>query len=453
MSSVEYKGIVKCSKVEVQCSYCEVKLLPKFYLVHLKALHKEKLTSANICIWCMEYTWRQRDPSVNNYEHRTKCLRYKNFCILLSYKIFIIFLINFSYFPYKYFIFLINFSLLRSRITPPPIEESVKIEELNAMDLNRYLNCDECDEWHRTTRNQGVFEPPHPNFPESFASEIPIADKWYDLSVDYEFASPIKRIKLNEDLKIEIASLDSLQMDPESGIDGFWIRLFLVKGQKYCWFHYSIRVEAWSKFYECASTNTELFCVMPYWCLCNGGQPLNFDFHHRHCIVLMERVSVGKFKKLMRTDVTFMDGSLTKMCMNKKMDTKYHKEIIGIKHFMNTWRYVSSPQSMCLDKKIATEGVNQANNESTFHGAKVRKLGGKRGGKCHYFIGKPMIPHCLLGMALYFPNGFQVNFFFGFQVKFFFGFSLNFWFFFAGGHRNPQDEHEFSSRKEPNTHQ
>ena len=281
-------------------------------------------------------------------------------------------------------------------------------EQLAEMDLNRYLNCSECDEWYRTTRLQGEFVKPHEKFPDSFAAHIPIADKWYDLSVNYEFASMPKRIKLQEDLKLEIASLDNLRMDPESGIDGFWIRLFLVKGQKYCWFHYSIRVEAWPKFFECAHNNNNLFFVMPYWCLCNGGKEGKFDFHHRHIIVAVERENVGEFKKLMRT-VTFADGTLSHMLDNRKMDSKYHKEILGVKHFMNAWRYVSSPQSMCSEKKVTADGVNQAFNESTFHGVKAGRPGGRKGGKCHYFISRPMIPHCLLGMALYFPNGFQVT--------------------------------------------
>ena len=147
-----------------------------------------------------------------------------------------------------------------------PKQEPLTDEQLAEMDLSRYLNCTECDEWHKTTRNQGVFVPPHPMFPATIAAEIPIDERWRDLSpIDYgsirthttDGKVAAKRIKLYEELKLEIASLDNLRMDPESGIDGFWIRLFLVKGHDYCWFHYSIRMEAWDKFYEVACANTK----------------------------------------------------------------------------------------------------------------------------------------------------------------------------------------------------
>ena len=149
---------------------------------------------------------------------------------------------------------------------------------------------------------------------------------------------------------------------------------------------------------------------MPYWCICNGGDSDYYECHHRHCIVLMQREFVGEFKKLMRT-VTFPNGNLTKLNKyNRKMDSKYHKEITSVKHFMNAWRYVSSPQAMCSEKTIIVDGINQARNESTFHGRKAHKSGSRtKDNKCHYFIARPMIPHCLLGMALYFPNGFQVQ--------------------------------------------
>ena len=74
MSASTYNHLVTDSKVEIGCSFCETKLLPKSYLGHLKELHKEKIVG-NICIWCMDFTWRKQDKSVNNYEHRIKCLR------------------------------------------------------------------------------------------------------------------------------------------------------------------------------------------------------------------------------------------------------------------------------------------------------------------------------------------------------------------------------------------
>ena len=73
--SVEYENFLRRCKVQINCTFCNVKLLPNIYLRHLKDKHSEKLTAPNLCIWCMEYTWKRKDKSVNNYEHRMKCLR------------------------------------------------------------------------------------------------------------------------------------------------------------------------------------------------------------------------------------------------------------------------------------------------------------------------------------------------------------------------------------------
>lgn len=400
--SVRYSDFIKRALAKVMCRFCDNEFLLKQYHRHLLDTHPEVFTlTKKICIWCLEYTWRK---GMNNYEHRFQCAKK-----LIGFK-----------------------EPVLPSTTACSVQDDAEMDagsseqststpaiDFDKMDLTRYLNCTECNDWYEKERISGPFVKPFVSIDDSCGFDIPIDDEWLNMTpVEYPYISNAnigvparKRIKLYEEEKLVISKLTKLQMDPESGIDGYWMRLYLSNGKYLAWFHYSIRLKVWKKFYTAACENPKLFCVMPYWCICSGGDMRSDEMHHRHIIVVCARHNVAKLKKIMCL-VTFDDGKLrTVNSSGHKMDSKYHKEIGSVKHFMNTWRYVSSVSSMCSNKELVVDGVNQARNENTFHGAKVFG-GGRRNtvsgsGMCHYYISRPMIPHCFLGMAMYFPDGFQ----------------------------------------------
>lgn len=412
--SNRYNEFIRRTLTIIPCQVCEELVVVKEYHRHLSLKHPEVfIATKKLCIWCLDYAWRK---GIDNIGHRFLCLKRRLGLKRVveegasSSRVQDTVVASTSSLPPT--------QLLVSSMYPQISSSRPKID-FTGMDLTRYLNCDECNTWYENERVPGPFVKPFSSIDDSCGLDIPIDVEWLErdlpeyVDIDYRNigAAGRKRIKLHEEEKIIISRLEKLQMDPESGIDGYWMRLYLSQGRELAWFHYSIRHQVWKKFYDAASVNTKSFCVMPYWCMCSGGDLVSDEFHHRHIIVVCERNNVWYLKKIMST-VTFDDGKLC--CINsrgRKMDSKYHKEINTVKHFMNTWRYVSSPSSMCANKEIVVEGINQARNENTFHGAKVFVSGKKRGasvtGKCHYYIRRPMIPHCFLGMAMYFPDGFQ----------------------------------------------
>ena len=306
----------------VKCTYCDEKLLPKYYTRHIRLSHKEYLHTTRLCVWCMDFVWKERGDSTN-FQHRIDCFR--NRCKREMKILTLTSIIN-------------------------------KLDMSYNGNLGCYLNCIDCDIWHKSKKDN---KHEYKNLPDLATMDIPISEKW----LNAEFSS--------------VAS--NVQMDPESGIDGYWMNLFLEKD--YIWFHSIIRLAAWDSFYLFALNNSELFGVMPYWCLCDFGTE-NIELHNRHNIVFMEVGDAQNYKKMLKTFVVTADNKhVIKNDEGRHIDLKYSKQINTVKHFMNAWRFVSNSNF--------NEGRKKMENRN------------------HYYIAKPMIPHCLLGMAMYFPKGFQ----------------------------------------------
>lgn len=146
MSSNSYNKLVLRTKQFIKCSECDESLLPRFYERHLKQKHN--YTEKQRCIWCLEYTWKKRDTSVNNFAHRVQCLQKR----------------------------------LNKQEKKPMIEAS---------DL--YLNCKECDAWLRDVECEKELHLSSMITKHSrhFAKPIQIANKWREFSVpnNIEFSS------------------------------------------------------------------------------------------------------------------------------------------------------------------------------------------------------------------------------------------------------------------------
>lgn len=72
MSDVEkkYKYHVYRRYSKVKCSSCNENVATSDYHRHLKDTHNLRLN--NICIWCLQFTWKRGD--LTNFKHRYDCL-------------------------------------------------------------------------------------------------------------------------------------------------------------------------------------------------------------------------------------------------------------------------------------------------------------------------------------------------------------------------------------------
>lgn len=103
---------------------------------------------------------------------------------------------------------------------------------------------------------------------------------------------------------------NSFPMDVDQcGFDPMWQRFYLFK-RNLSWFHMRIKVSAWSDFMEFYKENQEKIVVLPYSCLCNGGQELR---RHLICVVLtcnakslMYRSQFSRFRSALKTPLQFL---------------------------------------------------------------------------------------------------------------------------------------------------
>lgn len=350
----KYATILRNARVTVKCFYCNCTLLPKFYLKHLKSRHELLFSKKTLCIWCMD-----AKKFRNAVQHRLKCL----------------------------------FRL----INPPK-------ETIEFGDFRRYLNCSECNEW-RKSNPPSPPPPPHTTTTCIVCSDVPIDSSWHTL-LDYK-------------------SSTDFNLDPECGIDLRWLRLYLTNS--YAWLHCSVRFSVWRKFFKIVNSYPQIFCVLPYWCLCNGGQPDQPEAHHRHCIVVVYPASVDRFKSILYGFV-------------------HAREIHCLKQFLYAWRFVSTPQTVCKPSRrseqiFATKIIEKYNSENlsmvldyinysspppppSVDAMDVRTMDSTScphmlsnahlnsdatiaksdhhslPSTTNYYIAKPMIPHCLLAIAM-----------------------------------------------------
>lgn len=330
---------------------------------YAKHLQKEHNFPATRCCWCNEFEWiKKRNPQHTEqvYTHRYKCLVEK-----------------------------INKKKAQSVKIKPEIKKVV--EEVKVTDL--LYNCKKCDEHYKKMEQLKANFTLDVGLPPSFTAEIPISHNWLELDFAPDQVQPWEeKNKISESNVKRKAVYDArdLKFDDKFGIDAHWLRLFYIK-TNLMWFHYSIRQQVWDKFYKVANQNTELFCVLPNWCLCNGGT-VDIDRHHRHLIIVIEKNNLHKFRKLMN-GVTFSNGALEMQNeVGKKVTTKFHCQIISMPYLLNIITYVSGQTSL----QCGGAGRDLPRR----HKGDIRY-------QCHYYIASPISEHGRLMMSLLYIDGLQ----------------------------------------------
>lgn len=321
-----YKSILSHCKIPINCHFCDNEFLPKTYSHHLREYHADCVPKQPFCAACVNFTWKKGDKQINNYEHRVPCWQNK-----------IQETINYRNKIEK------DKQLLGSLGLLPYIKQE-KIDLLYA--------CTECDGWYNEIQNTSQAVDRHilNNISQYAYEDVPCdITKW-----------------LNDD------DGEYLQLDPICGIDGNWMRVYhLLNDHKYRWYHYSIRLADWDKFYLYAMEMQELCGVMPYWCLSSGVKYDNYTVHFRHVILFTKQPE-------------YINEILLKLKKENEprrgvAGAYYVKEILSSKQFMNTWNNISAKKS-CADFRV---------------------------GKFHYYQSRPIGPHSLFWMSLYSPNGLQ----------------------------------------------
>lgn len=275
--------------------------------------------------------------------------------------------------------------------------------DLVAVSENKWIyNCKICHHWYTNERFRVQFRPPQ-------VSPLAFEDVKRSNSLTYlddmkpkvlktrncsrQAAEKNKIYNNRAELMSKYVNMSEIPFDDICGIESMWLQMYVYG--KYKWFHFSIRLLLWEKFVEIAENNCNMFLVLPYWCLCNGGKADRLEYHHRHSIVYVRDEDEKAFRKLM-DNIKFENRKSSMLnSSGKRMYSKFLRPIRDAKHMMNTLRYISSSRSMCCE-------MNGGGGRLPYRGIQGEER------RCHYYIGKHMNPHCLLGMALCIPDGFQI---------------------------------------------
>lgn len=74
-----YFNVLHDPNARVKCDYCELVLLPAAYLKHLTEGHQDmmKRYPPRVCVWCMSYTRKRGDKTIDHFAHRLPCLEHR----------------------------------------------------------------------------------------------------------------------------------------------------------------------------------------------------------------------------------------------------------------------------------------------------------------------------------------------------------------------------------------
>jgi hypothetical protein len=142
----------------------------------------------------------------------------------------------------------------------------------------------------------------------------------------------------------DVISKNEVEFTTNSGLSDavVWIRKYeYYKEYNYYWAHISIRACAFNNFlYEFTKIKTE-FCIIPYWCLCDGETTKHDDIlytAHRHMIIVCKSEDVfHKAWKNVRSDSQFQ---------GKRYDRfRVQTKIRNVLHLLHTINYVGGTKS------------------------------------------------------------------------------------------------------------
>ncbi|ABQ08897.1 hypothetical protein SGHV124 [Glossina pallidipes salivary gland hypertrophy virus] len=349
MSESLYYTLARNKKFVVVCTFCQEDILVRKYAQHLQNIHKKKITG--VCIWCYNYTWKQRTtPSEEQYEHRYNCLLKRIDSAYPSEEI-----------P--------STSTNTAENLISLIEPECPIQITNL-----FLNCPQCDNFlqspeylsrHDVYQSEGVNS-------IHFGTHIPFNWSFIHRQIEY----------LNAQQLEDWHNISTLKPIEQLGFD---IRLpFLFLNLKNTvWFHCCVRFYLWDDLYTHIHDNPD-FCVLDNWCLCNAGYPEDITLRHRHIILIIQKANEGEFQKFMAktnrdnkhkvTNSNFMSGK-------KRSRGRLCRKLVTAEHLLNTVRYVSYPKSNCKNSKLPSVSELQVIDcDSTMP-------------TTHYFIHSPTLPH------------------------------------------------------------
>lgn len=329
----EYKTILSHCKIKVPCHFCTEEFIPQKYSYHLEEAHSEEIPKSPYCAACCNYTWRAKDKT--NYNHRVQCWKNKIAETIQR---------NNQKEKEKNF-GLINVTTTNQNLSNPP-------------DINNLLyGCHDCNKWFDDNAVN--------KFNEKTISEYAYLDIPCNIN---DWWSGQNSLVIDDG--IEAFAFDkekTLELDPLCGVDGNWMFVYLMNQNMYRWYHYTVPLDKWDKFFNCAIQIPNICGVMPYWCLSSGVTKYRL---FRHIIVFTKKT-------------TSLEEILSEAIGedNKRGSTKqlYVKEIKSVKKFMETWNSISGIK-ICVDFKV---------------------------GKFHYYQNRSIGPHSLFWMALYLPDGMQ----------------------------------------------
>lgn len=237
-----------------------------------------------------------------------------------------------------------NSYYLHYQIIDPELNKIIKTVPKDLLSL--YLCCPLCDEWYHSCKNNVA----PPDIPPNLLSAVPYNLNWTHYSP---------------------ASISKLQMDISSGILGIWMQTFHYNTD-HNWFHTAIYYDDWDNFCVFAKMHQETMLVFPYWCLCNGGYPTDIARHHRHIIICINHLLVDAIIDALKS-IQFTHN-LQFFRISNQLD------------FISLWYYVSSEQFICFEQQSTPKLEHN----------------------CHFYVFRPLNPHCYLGMALYIKDGFKI---------------------------------------------
>lgn len=313
----------------VQCTKCTKEIYPTCYHKHLQRDHSFSPTT---CCWCENFKWMEKcglEMLKMKEQHRLDCFT--------------------------------RFVLAdRKRRGPPSLEDNeekhLKLYPKPLETKWRY-NCVECDSFYKKAQTEKMNFKLNTLLPECFVEDIPIDDMWLTLLTDTQ-----------------------PDFDSSFGFKAYWLRLYLADNFLR-WYHFSIEYTLWPSFLEFAKTNQDLFCVLPNWCLCNGGNtnPEDMSGQHRHIILVLHQQDLQYFFKKIKE-------------MELPNNHFYYKRIYTQLYLINAVNYVSTKNGQCHDVVVFGQNIQPKMNEDS---------------PCHYYVNSPLPPHGRLMMGLIYPNGFK----------------------------------------------
>lgn len=359
------------------CQLCSFTCVPRHYVMHLQNKHHKCLSIVCLreCEWCLEYRYiPDSEGREMHYRHRLHCMNDRLGRNVQG--------DNDKATEFERRSPNAHMATADLMATRPACKSLVFAAERSIYareHLKYYLNCRTCDTWLKLCGNEQK--------KNTYVESLYIYDE-IDVAMNFLlYLTP------------------TVPMDKESNIDERWIQAFIEMKDNCYWYHYSIPVSGWDNFFNLAQAQKHLFTVMPYWCICSGGARNRPFLHHRHIIVAFYKENCNMVEKLISShsepaiastlivDDTGRSSSL--LTNNNKNRSKENPGTCVVKRellktpgqFMNTWRYISQSSNVCWNADF--NRVRATNNDY------------------HLYIAKPLSPHCFLGMAIHYAEGFQ----------------------------------------------